>query len=351
MKPGITRDKYNPIKHPEQYRSDTLRLAFLTLALEPWIRLGIVQFIPDPTNFDLNLKSLFLDKAKKRYGGSGAPSQQDLEKDYARTEPLFKRDFVRSMEALPRKSLEAKLARDGISPASIPGMVDYMKGQLRADPLAIEDPELDKGELMILRSAGNLETTLFITEMTGAFPYTDGSVRWRELLSTTRDANEVTKLWTPLTKAFSELPFQFLNAVDRDFAFRMREEDRLLPLRSFLRRIWTSMIESPDASTMEGEARVFSEELRSEYQSAKAAWNAIERDYKNASMKDAWIAGLAATGGALTPGHMGVGLSIIGFGISAYLRAKGLDEKIEEFKHTVPMSVFIDLDTSGLAPF
>jgi hypothetical protein len=26
-------EEYSPIKHPEQYRSDTLKLAFLTLAL------------------------------------------------------------------------------------------------------------------------------------------------------------------------------------------------------------------------------------------------------------------------------------------------------------------------------
>lgn len=351
MAPAIMREKYNPMKHPEQYRSDTLRLAFLTLALEPWIRLGLVQFIPDPTDFDLKLKSFFLDEARKRYEGEGALAEEDLARDFERALPLFKRDFVRTMESLPRGALERKLARDGVDPDSIPGMVDYMKGRLRTDPLAIEDPDLEKGELMIRRSAGNLESTLYITEMTGAFPYTDGNVRWRELLKATEDASEVTRLWTPLTRAFAELPFQFLNAVDPDFAFRMREEDRLLQLRTFIRRIWNSMAESPDASTMEGKARVFSEELRSEYQSVKADWKAIEDEYNNSTINDAWLAGLAAFGGALTPGHIGVGLSIIGFGISSYLRLKRLENKIEQFKHTVPMSVFVDLDTSHLAPF
>ena len=349
--PSIMREDYNPIKHPEQYRSDTLQLAFLTLALEPWIRLGMVHFIPDPTDFDLKLKALFLDLAKARYEGPGAPSKADFERDVVRTESLFKRDYVRTMAALPRRALEAKLARGGVSAEKIPGLVDHMKAQLRADPLGIEEPDLEKGELMILRSAGNLESTLFITETTGAFPYTDGSVRWNELLSATEDANEVTRLWTPLTKAFSELPFQFLNAVDRDFAFRMREENRLLQLRTFLRRVWNSMRESPDASTMEGKARVFSEELHSEYQSAKAEWNAMEREYDNATKRDAWLAELGAVGGMLTPGHLGVGLSMIGFGISAVLRAKRLDQKIDKFRHTVPMSVFIDLDPTAWLRF
>lgn len=351
MNPSIMREKYNPLKHPDQYRSDTLRLAFLTLALEPWIRLGLAQFVPDPTDYDLKLKALFLDLARKRFEGEGKPLEEDFAKDVARTVPLFKRDFVRSIEVLPRESLKRKLIREGYAAESVPGMIDYMKAQLKADPLAIEDLDLEKGELMMLRSAGNLEATLYITETTGAFPYTDLSVRWRELLSATKDANEVTQLWTPLTKAFSELPFQFLNAVDRDFAFRMREENRLLQLRTFLRRVWNSVKESPDASTMGGKARTFSEELQSEYESAKADWKAIESEYHNTRIKDAWVAGLAAVGGALTPGHIGVGLSIMGFGISAYLRKKSLNEKIDKFRHTVPMSVFIDLDTSHLAPF
>jgi hypothetical protein len=349
--PGMTRPKFNPIKNPEQYRADTLKLAFLTLALEPWLRLGIVQFIPDPTDFDLRLKSLFLDLAAKRYGGPDAVRPDDVEQDLTRLEPFMKREFVRTMAVLPRDSLARNLARQGFNPDSIPGMIDYMKAQLKADPLAIEDPDLDKGELLIQRSAGNLETTLLITEMAGAFPYTDSTMRWRELLGGIEDANDVTRLWTPLTKAFSELPFRFLNGVDPAFAFRMREEERLLQLRTFLRRLWNTLSASPDASTIDEKARVFSEELQSEYETAKADWNAIENEFKNSTISAAWLAGLAAIGGALATGYIGVGLSAMGFAISTLFKAFRYDESLEEFRHKVPMSVFIDLDTKQFAPF
>lgn len=350
LTPGMMRARYDPIRHPEQYRSDTLRLAFLTLALEPWLRLGIVQFIPDPTDFDLRLKSLFLDSAKKRYDQAD-PTSSDLERDVAKLEPFMKREFARSIAVLPHESLARKLAREGVNPDSIPGMIDYLKRQLAADPLAIEDPDFEKGEMLIQRSAGNLETTLLITEVTGAFPYTDSSVRWRELLSRVEDANEVTRLWTPLTKAFSELPFQFLNGVDPAFAFRMREEDRLLQLRTFLRRLWTFVDASPDAATIEGKAKVFSEELQSDYETAKADWSAIDREFRNSTMSAAWLAGLAAVGGGLATGFMGVGLSIMGFGISTLFKGFRHDEKLEEYRHRVPMSVFIDLETAKVAPF
>ena len=92
LTPGMMREKYDPIKHPEQYRSDTLKLAFLTLALEPWLRLGIVQFIPDPTDYDLHLKSLFLDLARKRYD-KGDPA---ISGDFA--------DSVDSAEAVPNNT-------------------------------------------------------------------------------------------------------------------------------------------------------------------------------------------------------------------------------------------------------
>ena len=348
--PGMMRAEFNPIKHPEQYRADTLKLAFLTIALEPWLRLGIVQFIPDPTDFDLDLKSLFLDLAAKRTKEVPARSD-DVEKDLARLEPFMKREFMRTMAVLPRESLARDLARQGFNPDSIPGTVDYIKAQLMADPLAIENPDLEKGELLIQRSSGNLETTLLITEMTGAFPYTDSSMRWRELLVEIEDANDITRLWTPLTKAFSELPFRFLNGVDPAFAFRMREENRLLPLRAFLRRLWSTLGSSSDASTMENKAQVFSEELQSEYETAKADWNAIDREFKNSTMSAAWLAGLAAVGGALATGFMGVGLSAMGFAISTLFKAFRYDEKLEEFRHKVPMSVFVDLETEQFTPF
>lgn len=343
MLPWMMRDKYSPIKHPTKYRADTLKLAFLTLALEPWIRTEMVRFIPDPTDFDLKLKSQFLETAKRRVDSLGESRHQDEHEDFERLEPIFKMDYMRTHYSLPRDRMEKQFLQGGVRPDQLQGLVEYAIKQRNADPLALEEESLDAGQMLIMRSGGNLETTLLIAEATGAFPYCDMVTRWHELLTAADDLNEVSQLWTPLTKAFSELPFRFLNNVDPTFAYRMREEQRLGSLRTFLRRLWNDMSTSPDAASMERKSKVFAEELQSEYQSAKADWIGIDRDYQNATRKAAWTAGLAGGGGALATGFLTVALSALGFAVAAKYDSLRRNQRFEEFRKKVPMSVFIDL--------
>jgi hypothetical protein len=304
----------------------------------------MVRFIPDPTDFDLKLKWQFIEAAERRIRALGESHERDAEADAERMEPLFKLDFMRTHYSLPRERLAKAFLSGGTPPEKIEGMLDYARQQRDADPFALEDEDLDDGQLAILRSAGNLETTLLIAEATGAFPYCDMITRWHELLGAADDLNEVAQLWTPLTKAFSEIPFRFLNNVDPSFAYRMREEERLVSLRTFLRRLWNELSASPDTASMERRAKVFAEELQSEYQLAQADWTCIERDSQKTTSQAAWAAGIAGVGAALTTtGFLGVALSALGFGAWAWKELKRQEERFEEFRHKVPMSVFIDL--------
>ena len=94
---------------------------------------------------------------------------------------------------------------------------------------------------MVSRTGANLEMTLYIAQLTGAFPYTNIRRRWQELLSVKEDLPETSRVWSPLTQAFQDLEFKFLNQVDSQFACSMRSDGRLESFRAFLRRLWNTV--------------------------------------------------------------------------------------------------------------
>src|SRR5438128_4383896 len=61
----------------------------------------------------------------------------------------------------------------------------------------------------------------------GSFPYTNVRFRWKEILAAKEDLDETAQTWSPLTNAFQQLPFRFLNKVDSRFACTLRKEQRL----------------------------------------------------------------------------------------------------------------------------
>lgn len=53
--PWNIQEKFNPLVDPDQWKTDTLKLVLYVGALDPWIRTGLVNMIPDPGQFDLDL--------------------------------------------------------------------------------------------------------------------------------------------------------------------------------------------------------------------------------------------------------------------------------------------------------
>lgn len=56
MNPHCIAPDYNPIERPELYKQDTLEIIYFILKLYPWIEAGIVSMIPDPGDFDYQLR-------------------------------------------------------------------------------------------------------------------------------------------------------------------------------------------------------------------------------------------------------------------------------------------------------
>lgn len=328
--------EYNPIAKPDQYKVDTLKLILFMYKLAPWIEAGFVTIIPDPADFSYDLRKKMWELAAERLKG-WKPSAEDLE-DF---KPAMEEDLARFIFTLP-KDYHRRVIQEvfpDFSNQQIQDTLDYIDQQREQDPLALDQPaEPGGGQLMISRSGANLEMALYIAQLTGAFPYTNFRHRWQELLSVKEDLPEASRVWSPLTKAFHDLEFKFLNHVDSQFACSMRNDGRMESFRAFLRRLWNTVGGQPDPTKIESIARDFRDELTNEYHKAEADWRAIDRELLT------WAG--PSLGAAIVSGGLNLAIPAFGFCVPAIFKLVESYLKRGEFRKKVPMSVFIDLHRS-----
>jgi hypothetical protein len=336
--PHMFREEYNPIVHPEQWRIQTLRVVYQLLMLAPWVAAGIVILIPNPGDFNIPFLMKTAEMAKARLGENFV-SQEDIE-ELSYAEVMRKQLYLAPPDYLAHKVRELN---PGISDEEVQKLLEYVALERKNDPLLVNDT-LDKmpGQMTTMKSGASLEMGLFICQHIGAFPYTNLKLRWKEILSAGSELDPKAQVWSPLTKAFQELDFKFLNRIDSKFAVEIREEGRLSGFRSYLRKIWTTVEGDIDLSKAEMYASDFKDELAGEYDKAKAEWESIDRKLMNWAVPA--IAGALGAIGSVVTGHLGLSIPTGGFAM------KGVNELIQahftrsEFRKKTPMSVFIDLD-------
>ncbi len=335
---GLARSRqpaYNPILNPDQYKSDTVQLVYVLYQLAPWIISGIVKLIPDPHDFIPGLRWTTAEMAKSRFG------EDDVEQsDIDAAKERGKMDFMRAMYALPDAQIK-KVLRDShqvYSESELASMIRHIRHLVRHDPLSWEGSYADHPQLNPIRSGANLETALLISDLSGAFPYTNLATRWREITKAHEELNATSRVWTPLTQAFQTLQFRFLNNVDVPFAQRVREDGRLNTLRSFLRRIGKDAEGLSEISAIEAYVRDCKDELIGEYRKAEAEWDRIDEAFLK------WVAGAAAGGAALAGGHLTPSLGAwSGATLTGVSQLYFRYLSRQRFRKANPMSVFVDL--------
>ena len=330
--PNVVAEKFNPIYHPGEWRLQTLRIVYQMGLLAPWLEAGLVTLIPDPGDFDRSLRVKTWDLAGTRLARIG-PSPEDIDQS------MIKARTRRSILLAPRGYLEHMLrkANPGISDDLVKKVLEDIERDRAEDPLLPNDT-LDRmpGQMMSANMGANLEMGMYICHATGAFPYTNVKFRWKEILGAKQDLDATAQVWSPLTNAFQQLRFKFLDNVDSKFACSIRQDGRLEGFRSFMRKVWDTVGGEPDVSKSEALARDFRDELVGAYQQAQAEWDAIDRELAK------WATGTAAAAlaaGLLSPVLAGGGFAVAGLGeiIQAEMKRR-------EFRKKVAMSVFIDLE-------
>lgn len=178
--PKAVNPDFSPVENPHQHKYQTLKNILLFLYLEPFVRSGIVNFIPDPCMFDNFLHRELLHMATERRGDSPI-NKEEAE----RMMELGKDDFARTMRGLSKEQLMQQIAQSSpeLSQDEIDNVVEYMKSLNEDDPLALLQDDLyaQGGQFMISSLSPNLEMALFVAQVTGSALLTDSATRWDEL--------------------------------------------------------------------------------------------------------------------------------------------------------------------------
>jgi len=335
--PWFMKKDFDPIINPDQYKSDTLKLLFFARFLEPWIRAGFVTLIPRPDRQN----PIFIELAAKRLSNYGPDPSASSD-----TEETIKAGYLRSLATLSREKLTRTFRQEipEITDEELEQVVKHFQRMRAEDPLVPDQESEQLGmQLLVQRTGANLETALYVAHLTGAFPYTSQKFRWNELLTAHEDLPDTAQVWSPLTRAFQELDFKFLNSVDPQFAYSLRADGRLESFRVFLRRIWDTVEGEPSIDKIDSLARDFRDELIDEYRKTKAEWEKIARELLMWAGGTGAVALGALGAKAVIPGGLALALPLAGFGLKTVLKLVETRSKRRDFRRKIPMSVFIDL--------
>lgn len=213
--------EFNPIERPDQYKSDTLKLVYFLVRMAPWIDAGFVKLIPNPCDFYPGLHQETARLAQNRLGNTKF-SAKDFGPNVESPSTALRRAVYRLSDgAIVRLAEKAGIE---LTAEKKQLLLDHIRQLQKADPIAYEGPVDGKDEQIHVARLGNLETSQIISAITGAFPFTDIPFKWRELLESRDQFDETAKTWTPLTQAFQNLDFRFLENNDVEFAARLREK-------------------------------------------------------------------------------------------------------------------------------
>lgn len=187
------RPEFSPIEHPNKYRYQVLKDILLMLELEPYIDYGLINLIPDPSSFDLNLMKAMLDMATSRK--KNFESQRDIDS----CKKLAIEDYLNSTHMKPRNVKIRSLVNDFGTPQEVAvELIDALDTNAEAYPLSMLQPIQPGtgGQFMQFCMAPNYEMSLFSAQVTGSVIVTDSEFRWVELQSAQhRQAGLVSYPW------------------------------------------------------------------------------------------------------------------------------------------------------------
>jgi hypothetical protein len=333
--PWTLASEFNPIDNPSNYKQDTLEMIAFLFRISPWIESGFVNLIPNPIDYDSDLRTNVWGMAQKRW----KDQKLELSKEtLAEIEPKGKESFKKFMYRLPKDKLAVTIKRaiPSISDKALIEQIEYVQRMRHNDRMLLDQEVPEGGELQIMRYGANLELGLYIGQATGSYLYTNNNQQWSEILSTANN-DSGPEVWSPLTKSFQGLEFNFLNNIDPVFINRLKEEGRLESFRNFLRKLWVEIGDSKSIKDINDLARTFDDELQEEYGKAKEEWSKIDKDLVK------WITGSGGLS-AIISGGMNWQIPALGFcigGVGKLLEAR-IDRK--NYKNNVPMAVFLDLE-------
>lgn len=275
------RPEYSPLRHPEQYRAVTIKWAYLWFTMIPWIASGLVCFSRMPTDFDYDLFLKVHEEVDKKY----APGTELRALVEAHAHELVEQDMGRPggahehiwLSQLDEKLLESYRRMRGERPwASESEFMEYVRSRRENHPYFVERLPGQTREWQIESTGAAYEEAKVVGELGDFHVVTNLRSRWRELELDHESAPDAIRAWSPFAKAIQNAQLPVLDEVPLEAALRLRDEERLSSMRSFLNRVWRAA-KSEEAYSTET-AINFAAELEHEIGKAEEEWRKIDRD-------------------------------------------------------------------------
>jgi len=266
--------EFSPTHSPDQYKGQTLKNVMLLMMLEPFIHAGILHMVPDPTDFNDDLRRAVWGMAKKR-----ATNIKLEEKDMEQFRDLSKDDFGIFTRRLPTESLRNLIKRSSpdLSPEQIDLAITYMKNELADDPLALLQPLTpgENGAQLQVFKGYNLELALFLAQLTGSVIYTDVLLQWKHLHTHTSAANEpkVPSVWTSLVERIQTIGF--ILEANPEVCLRLRLTGKLNDIRSTFRRVANFVRGQDEKAIAEKAVKSLTDELHSVENNIRREWDEL----------------------------------------------------------------------------
>lgn len=207
INPNNVRPEFSPIDAPAKYKYQALKDILLMLELEPYIGYGLINLIPDPSNFDLNLMKAMMNMATSRRGT--IESQRDMEANAK----LALEDYLNSIHMMPRDAKIRSLVSDFGIPENVAAQsIDTLEANAEVSPLTILQPIQPgaDGQFIQFSMAPNYEMSLFVAQVTGSVIVTDSESRWIELQAAQhRQMGVVSYPWSDVYRQISRIPMDY----------------------------------------------------------------------------------------------------------------------------------------------
>lgn len=207
LNPNNLKPEFNPTKSPSKYKYQALKDFLLMLELEPYIGYGLINLIPDPSTFDLNLMKAMMDMATSRR--EPVESKHDMEACIK----LGIEDYLNSIHMMPRDVKARSLVSEfGISEDLAFQSIDTLEANAEASPLTLLQPMQpnDSAQFIQFRMGPNYEMALFTAQVTGSVIVTDSESRWIELQAAQhREMGVVLYPWTDIYGQMSRIPLDY----------------------------------------------------------------------------------------------------------------------------------------------
>lgn len=198
--------EFNPLYRPEEYKYQALKEFLFMLELEPFIDKGFVNIIPDPTEFDIQLKLEMMRMVEQRRHKQNIYNGTELQFHHS----LVIQDVLNSSVGVPKEVKINYIAQElniDLNEAEL-RFNEFEKVSEDSPLMMLQDTSLQgNGQVMFNKMEPNYEMSLFIAQVTGSVVLSDSFARWEQLMTAQhRELGMVCLPWGDMLLELNKLP-------------------------------------------------------------------------------------------------------------------------------------------------